>query len=629
MAITGFAGFAGAEILKKPQRMGCWVYIDNKKISPVLKVNIKQYIGEHNELVLHFKHEVIQEVGLFTIDNAHHLLGRLTEVSIFDISDPYKNPLENKFIITEVKLVNDGLAEGVLELKGLSPTILLDGAKHFESFASQNLATIINTLCKPMEGMRTYFINTLRSNPVIWYSSRYNESSWNYLKRLADATGNWIYCNGRGLVFGAAKNETPVPLIYGSDCTKVSLSLLTVPVQSAVFDYNTSENRKAKQSAKDYNGNIGSTAQQAYSRSKRLYSFESAVPMQTFQSDQELLMAKGKAMATGKVAESYLMEAETNNFRMGIGALVDFEFMRQGASSIHPQMRIVYSEHELLINGLYTNRFKGVSSGAESPPKLEFEQPVTFPMLATVVDNKDPLNQGRVKVEFIGWAHDLSYRMERQETDWIRVLSPDAGSSNLVGKNRGFVFIPELNDQVMVDFENGNPDRPFVTGSAFHGQIAAGGAQKNHLKTIITRSGVKIQIDDEENEGSLTITDPSGNTYFMDGAGNITVSAPENININAGKDINLVAGENLNLRVGKDMDTSIGNDNTVKIVNQHQFTSNSYDQTVMANKTIDVKGDLEQRTATTTHQATKGDVLIQSAGIAQVLGKIDAKVNKS
>ncbi|WP_443939965.1 phage baseplate assembly protein V [Pedobacter sp. MW01-1-1] len=612
MAITGFAGFAGAEILKKLQRMGCWVYIDNKKISPVLKVNIKQYIGEHNELVLHFKHEVIQEVGLFTIDNAHHLLGRLTEVSIFDISDPYKNPLENKFIITEVKLVNDGLAEGVLELKGLSPTILLDGAKHFESFASQNLATIINTLCKPMEGMRTYFINTLRSNPVIWYSSRYNESSWNYLKRLADATGNWIYCNGRGLVFGAAKNETPVPLIYGSDCTKVSLSLLTVPVQSAVFDYNTSENRKAKQSAKDYNGNIGSTAQQAYTRSKKLYSFESAVPMQTFQSDQELLMAKGKAMATGKVAESYVMEAETNNFRMGIGALVDFEFKRQGASSIHPQMRIVYSEHELLINGLYTNRFKGVSSGAESPPKLEFEQPVTFPMLATVVDNKDPLNQGRVKVEFIGWAHDLSYRMERQETDWIRVLSPDAGSSNLVGKNRGFVFIPELNDQVMVDFENGNPDRPFVTGSAFHGQIAAGGAQKNHLKTIITRSGVKIQIDDEENEGSLTITDPSGNMYFMDGAGNIQVTAPKNMTFKAGENVLIDAGKNIIASARRNVNIMAGEDITETANGDYNLTASNITETAEAGRSSKAKS-ITENMESGSYVSTKDAINVESA----------------
>ncbi|WP_131539965.1 hypothetical protein, partial [Pedobacter nototheniae] len=126
-----------------PQRMGCEVYIDNKKISPILKLNIKQHIGKHNELVMHFKHEVIQEVGLFVIEDAQTLLGRLTEVSIFNSSDPHDNPFQNKFIITEVKLVNDGLAEGVLELKGLSPTILLDGAKHFESFATQNLATLV------------------------------------------------------------------------------------------------------------------------------------------------------------------------------------------------------------------------------------------------------------------------------------------------------------------------------------------------------------------------------------------------------------------------------------------------------------------------------------------------------
>ncbi|WP_131537901.1 phage baseplate assembly protein V [Pedobacter nototheniae] len=533
-----------------PQRMGCEVYIDNKKISPILKLNIKQHIGKHNELVMHFKHEVIQEVGLFVIEDAQTLLGRLTEVSIFNSSDPNDHPFQNKFIITEVKLVNDGLAEGVLELKGLSPTILLDGAKHFESFATQNLATLVNTVCKPMESMRTYLINTLKVNPVLEYTSRYNETAWNYLKRLADATGSWIYCNGIGLVFGAAKNEASIPLIYGSDCTKVSMSLLTVPVQSALFDYDASDNLAMKQSAKDYNGNIGSTAQDAYKRSARLYGNESVVPMQTFQANQEILTEKGKALAASKVASSYLMEAETNNFRLGIGTLVDFEFKRQGESSVHPQMRIVYSEHDLQANGMYSNHFKAVPAGAETPPKLDFEQPVTFPMLAKVVANTDPLNQGRVQVQFMGWVHDQKSRYEKQITDWIRVLSPDAGSSNLVGQNRGFVFVPEINDQVMVDFENGNPDRPFVTGSAFHGKIAAGGGGKNHLKTIITRSGAKIQLDDTDNKGSIYIEDPSGNTWYMDGIGNIEVNAPKNITINAGNNLDVNVKNNLQFNVG-------------------------------------------------------------------------------
>jgi uncharacterized protein involved in type VI secretion and phage assembly len=88
------------------------------------------------------------------------------------------------------------------------------------------------------------------------------------------------------------------------------------------------------------------------------------------------------------------------------------------------------------------------------------------------------------------------------------------------------------------------------------------------------------------------------------------------------------AGENLNINVGKNMTTSVGNDNKVNITNDHQFTSKNYKQTVNENKTVNVTGDLDETTSKTTHKAKNGDILIQSAGVAKVLGKIDAKVNK-
>jgi uncharacterized protein (DUF2345 family) len=114
----------------------------------------------------------------------------------------------------------------------------------------------------------------------------------------------------------------------------------------------------------------------------------------------------------------------------------------------------------------------------------------------------------------------------------------------------------------------------------------------------------------------------------MDGQGNISVNAPKNITINAGKDINMIAGENMNIGVGKDMSTNVGDNNTVMITNKHQFTSDSYNQTVKTDKNVMVGGNMEETTASTTHKAIKGDILMQSAGTAKLLGKIDAKVNK-
>jgi len=43
---------------------------------------------------------------------------------------------------------------------------------------------------------------------------------------------------------------------------------------------------------------------------------------------------------------------------------------------------------------------------------------------------------------------------------------------------------------------------------------------------------------------------------------------------------------------------------------------------------VKIKGDLNETTSTTTHKAKNGDIIIQSSGIAKILGKIDTKVNK-
>lgn len=149
---------------------------------------------------------------------------------------------------------------------------------------------------------------------------------------------------------------------------------------------------------------------------------------------------------------------------------------------------------------------------------------------------------------------------------------------------------------------------------------------------IQTRSGTKIILNDTE--GSVFIEGPNGNTYLMDENGNINVTVPknisfttgENVNISAGKSINSSANQDINNTAGNDMKTRVGNDHSVHITNNHTFNSNDYQQNVKGNKTINVGGSLKESTAETTHRAKSGDILIQSPVIAQVLGKIDAKL---
>ncbi len=118
-------------------------------------------------------------------------------------------------------------------------------------------------------------------------------------------------------------------------------------------------------------------------------------------------------------------------------------------------------------------------------------------------------------------------------------------------------------------------------GSIFHGSNGAGGYGENHLKSIYTRSGNRILLKTTW-KGSIRIEDPSGNVVFMDGKGNIEMTAPKNIKVTAGEDISITAGKDIKIVVGKDMDVNVSGN--LKEVVGKDYSHLSDNQTVVANK---------------------------------------------
>ena len=71
--------------------------------------------------------------------------------------------------------------------------------------------------------------------------------------------------------------------------------------------------------------------------------------------------------------------------------------------------------------------------------------PLAETQMATVLSNADPQGKGRVRVR-------MNWQTDGMQTSWVRVMTPDGGSSKDVKSNRGFVFIPEVGDQVLLGF---------------------------------------------------------------------------------------------------------------------------------------------------------------------------------
>ena len=558
-----------------PVKVGCTVNIDGTPITPVLSLHITQSYGDHHILKLRCYHDQVQATGTFTLEEASRLLGRLTEVVLYNTAAT-GNTLEAKFVLTDVRMEQSALGEGILCLTGYSPTWLLDGAPHYESFLGKNLSDIASVIAKPLEQLRT----TLKAAPTVsgspGYLSRFGESGWNFLKRLSTATGQWLYFDGRQLVFGAPGKGTAIPLIYGHNCYNLQIGLSAVPVQSAFADYEPEGNNFISTNVQPDQEGAGSYAGIAAKKSKELFSGNAVAPPPAMPASKELLDITGNAAGSGAATGMYKMSGESSLWELTTGALIDVIFRRGTEQHAHTQMRIVNVIHNLDVTGAYHNSFEAVPASASVPPHLSYIPVKTHAVLAEVLSNNDPLGQGRVQVQMKSWAQDHSQQM----TDWIRVLTPDAGGTGAVMQNRGQNFIPEVGDQVMVDFLEGNPDRPFVTGSLYHGGNSA--AQSNMIRTIMTKSGNKIILND--NAGSITVLDPSGNTWFMDGQGNISVTAPNNISISAGKNISISAGMNITTSAGINISESAG-------ANRKGYVGLMMDTIVGGNHSIKVTGD--------------------------------------
>ena len=176
--------------------------------------------------------------------------------------------------------------------------------------------------------------------------------------------------------------------------------------------------------------------------------------------------------------------------------------------------------------------------------------PLAETQMATVLSNADPHGAGRVQVR-------MNWQTDNMRTSWVRVMTPDGGGSKDVKSNRGFVFIPEVGDQVLLGFRHGDPARPYVMGSLFNGTTGNGGGSNNSVKSLKTRSGISVILNDDNR--SLEIKDAGGSSIHLDGNGNILLNAPKNIQLHAGNDMSLMVGHDLQVNVGNSQTTNIGN----------------------------------------------------------------------
>ena len=424
-------------------------------------------------------------------------------------------------IITQVEMIGSMGETGGVAIHGTSPTILYENNRTLDSWMDQSLSTIIK------EATQEYGKVNLVSNPKyaapIPYMAQYNESVFDFMNRLSALYGEWFYYDGTKVYFGKPDRDNTEKIVYDMDLEEVRLVANLVPGKSARYDYVAQENKQHNADTPAKPDGMNDLQSIAHSCSEKAYTAKTTSAADPHVTDKAELDEQMRIVKNASGANLLNIKGIGKTCRIRIGEIIDVSFPDRMKLPPLGKFRIVGIEHEVRRDGHYSNSFVGVPDGTVHIPVPDVKRPLALPELATVKENNDDKGQGRVKVAF-------DWQKNGKTTNWIRVQTPNAGVSGAVPKNRGWVFVPEVGDQVMVSYEHGNPDRPYVTGSVFHPGSGKGGEKDNKVKSIITRSGNAIVFDDET--GSIVITDQTGKQLIMlDGTDAITVMAKKSITL--------------------------------------------------------------------------------------------------
>ena len=424
-------------------------------------------------------------------------------------------------IITQVEMVGSMGETGGVAIHGTSPTILYENNRTLDSWMDQSLSTIIK------EATQEYGKVNLVSNPKyaapIPYMAQYNESVFDFMNRLSALYGEWFYYDGTKVYFGKPDRDNTEKIVYDMDLEEVRLVANLVPGKSARYDYVAQENKQHNADTPAKPDGMNDLQSIAHSCSEKAYTAKTTSAADPHVTDKAELDEQMRIVKNASGANLLNIKGIGKTCRIRIGEIIDVSFPDRMKLPPLGKFRIVGIEHEVRRDGHYSNSFVGVPDSTVHIPVPDAKRPLALPELATVKENNDDKGQGRVKVAF-------DWQKNGKTTNWIRVQTPNAGVSGAVPKNRGWVFVPEVGDQVMVSYEHGNPDRPYVTGSVFHSGSGKGGDKDNKVKSIITRSGNAIVFDDET--GSIVITDQTGKQLIMlDGTDAITVMAKRSITL--------------------------------------------------------------------------------------------------
>jgi len=473
-------------------------------------VSISQSVGGHHSFTISLKQDAVSGVLMEKTDSwigQPIIIGvdntKEEDIAFSTVTEVFKG------VVTAMGLSRQrGTAE--LVVKGASPTIMLDDGPHTRSFTNKGVQEIVDEVMKPYNDAFPEAPETEPKNftDPLDYCVQYKESNFTFLTRLANRYGEWFYYDGLNMYFGKPPEEDAIPLDFGEDSLDFfDISVVALPAKFEMrgYDYLKHEplSIQAPQSTKssELGEKVIGIAKQ------KIYTQVPSVSLQTaFEKGEFENLVKRREQIN--LDETVILNGSSRNPKLKIGAKIDVNDDVVGEA--YGEFIIIDISHTIGQAGDYNNFFKAIPVEVTTPPLTGMPNPpFCETQLAEVTSVEDEDGLGRIKVKFL-WQEG-----SEEESPWLRVASP------YTGKDKGFYITPEVEDNVLVAFENNNPNKPYVLTSMY-----SGGAvpelfdAKNNFKGIKSKGQNQIKFDDDEQ--STTIYAPT----------NITVNAGDTITLN-------------------------------------------------------------------------------------------------
>ena len=593
------------------------ISIGKKSLSSFISLQIEQNIGKHHRFQMSVELETGSNRYVHNINSSKEWLGESIVVKA-------ANTPIFVGVVTNVQLHREGSDFGCIIVSGYSATYRMETAHSCFSWNDRTIGDVVKKLCEQAKVQ-------LELNPAFKetkdFICQYEESDFDFIRRLAHQYQEWMYFDGTKLIFGKPRKlADPIRLEYGTTLSSLDIGLQTLARSEQVFSYHSGADREMQRMTPDLAYGHDKLAGEAFRASLGMFSKparQHALPR--ISNETELVNYMGRKQAA-ETAETHYITAESQVPTLRVGSVISLysSFLERVGNLSEESLGnfiIIEITHEVSQGSYYKNRFKAIPATIKAMPSPKVRMPLAETQMATVLSNADPQGKGRVRVR-------MNWQTDGMQTGWVRVMTPDGGSSDDVKSNRGFVFIPEVGDQVLLGFRHGDPARPYVMGSLFNGTTGGGGLEGNHMKSLTTRSGHTIKLNDSLSSLGITIKDIKGNSIHIDSVGDdIIINAKRNITINAGETFTVNARE-MEVNIDSDIIEKIGKNKISTIGNKISLEAMEKEEEITENTNINIGGHLTQEVGDIVLETFSGDAIIIAEGKALLQGKDDARISK-